>query len=138
MLDYYRFKDAYDLMLQGRIDEAKKLLTDLQTKYIEVCEENTILKTQIQEFEDILYLAKNLVYDGSHYWLMTGSIKQGPFCRNCYDKTGQLIRLNEAAKGWKCYTCGTRYGDRESARFSLDIDAENVKRPTAKVIPLYK
>lgn len=139
MLDYYRFKEVYELFLKGRKEEARHLLMELQSKYIDVCDENTVLKSQVQEFEDILYLSKNLIFDGSFYWLITGSIKQGPFCEHCYNNDGLLIRLNDDSRIRKCYSCGNVYS-RESDQVTVSRGEESVAatlRP-AKVIPLYK
>ena len=136
MLDYYLFKQIHDLFVQGEHAEAKSLLLQLQEKYIETCDENTLLKTQIQEFDDVLYLAKNLKYDGFSYWLKTGTIRQGPFCQQCFDKDGLLVRLHEAESGWVCHTCGYRY---EPPVQDFDsLRAKPGKHETAKVIPLYK
>lgn len=110
MLDYYLFKQVLDLCGGGKAEEAREILAELQAKFIEVCDENSFLKAQVNEYEDILYLAKNLHFDGMCYWLQTGSIKQGPFCQYCYDKNGLLIRLNEHDEGWRCFTCGKHYG----------------------------
>jgi len=129
MLDYYLFKQVHELFLMGKAEEARNILADLQEKYIEISDENALLKTQIQEFEDILYLAKNLEYDGRSYWLKTGSIKQGPFCQTCFDKDGLLIRLEENESAWRCSACGSRYAQREVTH----------EEPRAgKVIHLYK
>ncbi len=109
MLDYYLFKQVYDLFVENRFDEAKTLLSELQARYIELADENEDLKTQVQEFEDLLYLAKNVEFDGMSYWLRTGTVKQGPFCQACFDKDGQLHRLQEHPGGHSCTTCGTEY-----------------------------
>ncbi len=138
MLNYYRYKEVYELFLKGKEEEAKHLLMELQSRYVEVCDENTMLKSQIQEFEDILYLSKNLIFDGSHYWLITGNIKQGPFCTSCYNRDGVLIRLHDNGENRKCYTCGTAY-DRDSAIPAIDgVEKVTAPQRMAKVIPLYK
>lgn len=107
MLDYYQFKEVYTLFNEGHPEDARKLLAEMQSRYIEVCDENAMLKTQVEEMEDILYLAKNLVFDGSCYWLITGSIRQGPFCPSCYDREGSLIRLDTESGEWRCPVCNT-------------------------------
>jgi hypothetical protein len=93
MLEYYRFKTVSDLFLQGKVEEARLELARLQRRYVALCSENTTFKMQVQEYEDILYLARNLVLEGGFYWLTTGSIRQGPFCPNCYVNEGLLMRL---------------------------------------------
>ena len=117
MLDYSRFKDIDELFVRGRHDEARHLLMEMQSRYIAVCDENSTLRMQVHEYEDILYLSRNLVFDGACYWLVTGGIKQGPFCRHCYNRSGALIRLDDgigdaAAAGdghWHCVCCGAAH-----------------------------
>ena len=139
MLEYYRFKQVYDLFLRGKVDEAKEILTDLQERYIEVCDENSLLKLQMQELDDILYLAKNLIYDGFCYWLITGTIKQGPFCQHCYDRDGLLIRLHEDGDHWKCHSCGETY-DRHTEPVETEVEQPLASgdNKSPKVIHLYK
>lgn len=138
MLDYYLFKQVNDLFLQGKEESAKMILQDLQEKYIETCDENTLLKTQLQEYEDILYLAKNLEYDGNSYWLKTGTIKQGPFCQRCFDKDGLLIRLNEQGSKWRCLTCGVEYKRAPETPLEQKQQEPTGKVISNKVIQLYK
>ncbi len=108
MLEYYRFKSVYDLFLKGQFEEARSELSELQHRYVDLCQENQNLKTQVQEYEDVLYLARNLVFDGSFFWLITGSIKQGPFCPNCYNKDGILTRITDIYPR-RCASCGEVY-----------------------------
>lgn len=134
MLDSHRFKDIEDLFSSGRTSEARHLLMEMQARYIAICDENAILKMQVHEFEDILYLARNLVFDGSCYWLVAGGIKQGPFCPCCYDREGALIRLDAEETGdgkWRCATCGVVI-DREYAQVPL---SSSRPRRSAKVLP---
>jgi len=138
MLDYYLFKQVYELFTQGRAEEGRALLAELQEKYIEIADENSLLKTQVQEYEDVLYLAKNLEYDGFSYWLKTGSIRQGPFCSHCYDKGGLLIRLSENGPGWRCMTCGVSY-ERKADTLTMPPRAHTAgKNGSGKVIQLFK
>lgn len=109
MLDYYLFKQVYDLFVEQRFEEAKSLLAELQGRYIEMADENEQLKSQVREFEDILYLAKNIEFDGRGYWLKTGTMRQGPFCQACFDKDGQLVRMQEDSAGLHCTACGSRH-----------------------------
>lgn len=130
MLEYYRYKEVSDLYAQQRPDEARRLLMDLQARYIAMCDENATLRMRVQEFENILYMAKNLIFDGSKYWLITGTIKQGPFCQACHDREGALIRLEEAGDEWLCPVCGAGC-DRHPAPGNLPRRAPR----TAKIVP---
>ncbi len=133
MLNYYRFKEVSDLFAQNRNEEARALLAELQARYITVCDENSNLRLRIQEFENTLYLANNMVFDGQTYWLITGSIKQGPFCPQCYDREGALVRLHHLDDAWACAAC------------NLTLERNGLQRPaahrasrTAKVIPFVR
>lgn len=137
MLDYYLFKQVYDLFVENRFEEAKTLLGELQVRYIEMSDENEQLKTQVQEFEDILYLAKNVEFDGLSYWLKTGTVKQGPFCQSCFDTTGQLNRLEESAGGHSCSSCGSHYPSQHPQARTFLERAPKVESG-GKVIQLYK
>jgi hypothetical protein len=108
MLEYYRFKVVHDLFLKGQFDEACLQLKELQKRYIGLSEEVSTLKAQVCEYEDILYLARNFVFDGSFYWLITGNIKQGPFCPNCYNRNGQMVRITDMHPR-RCAVCGEIY-----------------------------
>lgn len=138
MLEYYRFKEIYELFMKGKQDDAKHLLMDLQSSYIQVCDENSTLRSQVQEFEDILYLSKNLIFDGNYYWLITGNFKQGPFCQSCYNSHGLLIRLNDIDDQRKCYHCGSQFQPEEQKIVPKKEDTVARALHPAKVIPLYK
>jgi hypothetical protein len=105
MLEYYHFKVIHDLFLKGQGDEACLQLKEMQKRYVSLCEENTALKAQVSEYEDIFYLARNFIFDGSFYWLLTGNIKQGPFCPNCYNQNGQIVRITDMHPR-RCAVCG--------------------------------
>lgn len=110
MLEYYRFKVIHNLFLKGKTEEACIQLRELQKRYVDLCEENAVLKSNAREYEDILFLARNFIFDGTFYWLITGSIKQGPFCPNCYTRDGQLVRITEMTPR-RCSTCGELFKD---------------------------
>ncbi len=133
MLEYYRFKVVHDLFMKGQAEEARMQLAALQSRYVALCEDNATLKAQAQEYENILYLARNLVFDGSCYWLTTGSIKQGPFCPTCYNRDGLLVRLTETGLR-RCQTCGEHLEKpRASARSSGEYGFARVLQQSAAV-----
>lgn len=139
MLDYYHFKDIDDLFAKGRRDEARHLLMEMQARYIAVCDENSTLRMQVHEFEDILYLSRNLVFDGACYWLIAGGVKQGPFCQRCYNRDGALIRLDADPAGdgrWRCVSCGAAHRrDHALPAQSSRPSASPSTSRSAKVIP---
>ena len=105
MLHYYRFKDALSLFSAGKLEEGRRILRELLSEYISMADELNALRAQVQEYEDILYLARNLIFDGSYYWLLTGSLRQGPFCPHCYAKNGLLVRLLGEDGVFRCPNC---------------------------------
>ena len=109
MLEYFRFKEIHDLYTSGQIEDARHQLSELQARYVNLCDENAVLRTQIQGYEDILYLSRSLIFDGIFFWLITGSIKQGPFCPVCYNRDGLLLRLTDDGASRHCLTCGSQF-----------------------------
>ena len=133
MLEYYHFKEINELFLKGQHEEAQHLLSEMQARYIAVCDENSLLKMQVQELEDVLFLAKNLIYDGTCYWLHTGSVRQGPFCPDCYNREGALIRLETQGGEWRCPVCNATHTGL-LAHLAAGPTAMRAPKP-AKVIP---
>lgn len=107
MLDYYSFKEINDLFAQGRAEQGRHRLMEMQSRYIAMRDEVETLRQQVQEFEDILYLSKNLICIGDFYWLKVGSVRQGPFCPNCYQRDGALTRLECHKEHLLCPYCGS-------------------------------
>ncbi len=108
MLNYHRFKEISELFSSGKTDEARRMLMELQSRYLAMHDQVDALKSQVREFEDILYLSKNLEYDGSSFWLKTGKVKQGPFCPECYERDGSLMRMENMHGDLYCNVCGAR------------------------------
>lgn len=111
MLEYYRFKQIADLFAQGQTEEARLQLAEMQKIYVELSDENLSYRLQLQEYEDVLYLARNLYFDKRFYWLVTGSVKQGPFCPKCYQRDGLLMRLSGVPEERRCPYCQEHYFD---------------------------
>lgn len=109
MLDYRRFKEINDLFAAGQPEKARHLLMELQSRCIALRDEMERLKVQIRTFEDILYLSKNLCRENGFYWLQTPGVRQGPFCPQCYDTVGALIRLETTDRALRCPYCGQRH-----------------------------
>ena len=133
MLDYHKFKELNEMFAQGRSREARRILMELQARYIALCDEVQVLKKQVQEFEDIFFLAQNLVAEGQHYWLKTGPLKHGPFCRPCYDYIGKLIRLDGHMANWRCPYCGLLHKREGASR--IDLAANSSPEAHKKIIP---
>ncbi|MCL1889788.1 MAG: hypothetical protein FWF99_04715 [Desulfovibrionaceae bacterium] len=108
MLEYYRFKVISNLFTKGQIEAASMQLGELQKRYVALCEENAVLKANVREYEDVLFMERNFVFDGNCYWLITGNIRQGPFCPNCYNRYGQMTRL-AGLRLPVCPVCGSTF-----------------------------
>lgn len=136
MLDYYRFKEIHDAFLRGQHEEGRRMLMEMQSRYIALCDTNALLQYQIQEFKDILHLAHTMFFDGVCYWLITGSIKHGPFCRACYQRDGALAHLEKQYDIWQCPICGTLC-DRSSAQ-DTPVASEETPVRNSRLIPFDK
>ena len=133
MLNYWQFKEIHELFVRGQVEEARRILMELQARYIALCDEVSILQKQVQEFEDILFLSQNLVAEGDQYWLRTGSIKQGPFCKPCYEHTGKLIRLESHKSVWRCPYCGLLHNREPAPQVALAANSPLARR--GRIIP---
>jgi hypothetical protein len=133
MLDYWKFKEIHVLFMQGHFEEARRILMELQARYIALYDEVSVLKKQVQEFEDILFLAQNLVTEAGQYWLRTGSIRHGPFCKPCYDYTGKLIRLESHKSVWRCPYCGLLHSREPDHGAVFAVNASSARQ--GKIIP---
>lgn len=103
------FKRVLDLFQAQRIEEARRVLQELQGRFLSLCEENDELRRQMEEVAQVLDLSENMEFDGQKYWLVENYQKKGPYCQVCYDRDGQLIRLQEHDKHWHCLNCGNLY-----------------------------
>ena len=133
MLDYWSFKEIHALFIQGHFEEARRILMELQARYIAMHDEVSVLKKQVQEFEDILFLSQNLVTQGEQYWLRTGGVMHGPFCKPCYEYTGKLIRLESHKSVWRCPYCGLLHSREPAPPEALVVNSLLARQ--GKVIP---
>ena len=133
MLDYRKFKQISELFMQGHFEAARRMLMALQARYIALYDEVSVLKKQVQEFEDILFLSQNLVTEGEQYWLRAGGLQHGPFCRPCYEHTGKLIRIEGHKRVWRCPYCGLLSSREAESRTALAVNG-SLPRP-GKIIP---
>ncbi len=101
-----KFKEIEKLLGRGALKEARHLLMEMQARHMRLSEENQVLRRQLEEKDESLYLTRNLFYDGSCYWLISSNTRRGPFCQNCYHRDGVLIRLEAEHGRFKCLACG--------------------------------
>lgn len=93
--------------------ETKMKLADLISALADVKVESANLQQEllnkdrhIKELEDKLNQKQNLVFENSVYWNKENGQTDGPFCPQCFDSTGKVIRLQTTANEyWTCRTC---------------------------------
>ncbi len=137
MFDYYKFYEVENLLSQGRIKEVQQNLKNLKQEFLNLQDEVGKLRNQNHYLEELLFISRNLIFDGDAYWLISEGQKQGPFCPNCYHQNGSLIRLrveNESdykfnhRELWHCDHC--------SLVVSPEVEQEKKSvKESAKVIP---
>lgn len=139
MLNYYKFYEVENLIKQGKLDEACEALTALQKNYLSLHDDHAKLRNQVHYLEELLYISRNLIFDGDAYWLISEGQKQGPFCPKCYHANGSLIRLRiegldsfeilHSKERWVCGHCNAIISP-EAEPESMQIDERR-----AKIIP---
>ncbi|MDR0466809.1 MAG: hypothetical protein LBH94_05575 [Deltaproteobacteria bacterium] len=133
MLDYWNFKIINGLLLEGRNGEARRLLMELQARYIALHDEVNELKRQVREFEEILFLSQNLVAEEGQYWLQTNGLMHGPFCKPCYEYAGKLIRLESRKNVRRCPYCGLLHSRKAASGEALA--ANNTLTRQRRILP---
>lgn len=90
-----------------KIDQYQQIL-EVQQLLLDMQEENQNLKKENQELRDKLIQKKKLKFESNSYW----NEEDGPFCMNCYDDAGKMIRLiqweGDSGK-WMCNICKESY-----------------------------
>lgn len=93
-----------------------EIISALADVKMEMAEVQTLLvekDTEISGLKQSLEIKESLVYDPPYYWVEGEGEKTGPFCQQCYDSNGKLIRLQSWTTGyWKCKTCNNDYKDK--------------------------
>ena len=106
-----------------------ELMNALADAKIEIANVQDVLsekERRIGELEETLNLRKKLTWESPYYWLCDGEVKDGPYCQQCSDSTGKLIRLQIYDPGqWYCKTCQNTYYDK------------NYSRPNRKIVSDY-
>jgi hypothetical protein len=93
------------------------LIGTLADAKMEIAEVQDLLRekdSKIRELEEALTVKGKLDYEAPYYWLKDGDKKFGPFCQQCKDADGKLIRLQKrrVQGGWECKTCGKHFDDK--------------------------
>ena len=85
MLHYRLFKEINDLFASGHVEQARRLLMEVQSRSIALHDELNLLQTRLKTLEEIVELASNLFRRNGLYWLKAKDINLGPFCPRCYE-----------------------------------------------------
>lgn len=109
MLDYRRFKDICELFACGKVDQARRLLMEMQSRCLALRDEIAMLKMRLTELEGLLNLAENMYCEHGFYWLSSHGLRQGPFCPRCYEADGALIRLERKSGFLYCPYCSESF-----------------------------
>ncbi len=109
MLDYRRFRDINEFFASGQPQKARRLLMEMQSRFIALRDEISLLRLRLQTAEDALQLSRNLYLDGDLYWLKSDPEPAGPFCPACYEAEGALIFLDRLKCELVCPYCHTSY-----------------------------
>lgn len=91
-----------------------KSVIEVQRELVELQEKNRNLRNKIHDLKNIEIFKSELEYKSNAYY--KGS--EGPFCTNCFDVNGKLVRLlltkvnsNSMIQG-SCVNCGTEKNKR--------------------------
>ncbi len=105
MLAFSYFKELYDLFDKHKLEEAKPLLMKMQARYIILCDENTILRTQLRNYIKQDKLVDDMYLNHAGYWFVEENVNQGPFCKPCYQEKKELVMLEAESLYWHCPNC---------------------------------
>jgi hypothetical protein len=101
--------------LNTKMVELLETLVEAKSEIINLKETINEKDQEINNLKQQLYTKENLVFERPYYFhILDNGEKDGPFCQNCYDKDGKLIRLqNERTRGsWHCRTCTCSFQDK--------------------------
>ncbi len=100
------YKEIVDLLKKGATFEAQEQIMALREAAIALQEENIALREKVKILEEQLKIKSQIEFDGSVYWLVEGTNRNGPFCQRCYDVDQKLVRLQDWDPDvWACHAC---------------------------------
>ncbi len=104
--------------LVGALADAKIQIAEVQDLLLEK-------EAKIKKLEERADTKKNVVRESPWYWHVDGGKKDGPFCQQCYDKDGTLIRLQDYRNGyWGCLNCKNSYDLGGSGIAKVETDSD--------------
>ena len=105
-------KEAVKLVQQlDNVDLMRKMM-DVQTDAMDLFDQNTALKKEIERLEDALQTMAKVVVGVNSYWIVReGGGYDGPFCTGCWDSKNRLMRvILTGSSVLQCPVCSTRVG----------------------------
>jgi hypothetical protein len=86
------FKDVLKVAETVNNIELYKKLSELQTRVMEVEEENRCLKDELARVKEQSRVTGQLRVRDNAYWLVNEGKDDGPFCMTCWDVDRKLVR----------------------------------------------
>jgi hypothetical protein len=100
--------------LRLKLADLISALADARIEIAGVQETLNLKDSEIRKLQEALRIKSNLKYEEPAYWLMEGDKREGPYCQQCYDKEGKLIRLQGGTTGvYDCKTCNNTFTTRQ-------------------------
>jgi hypothetical protein len=91
------FKDLFKLADAVNNLDLYKKLTELQTRAMELEEENRTLKDEIRTIREQQDISGRMIVNDNSYYVDDGKQLDGPFCMRCWDADRKLIRERKGA-----------------------------------------
>ncbi|MBO9484668.1 hypothetical protein [Salinisphaera sp. G21_0] len=69
---------------------------------------------EIYQLKERIEVKESMFFEPPYYFSERNKVKDGPFCAQCYDSDGKLIRLINNGYGpgiWRCNTCQNTFSD---------------------------
>lgn len=105
-------KSIIDLVKTGMTIEAQEKIMELREAAVELKAENALLKESLAEMKRVADVKDRIEWREPFYFLRAGDKNDGPFCQLCYDKNGELIRLQICNDGsLTCLSCKNFFND---------------------------
>ncbi|KYH35844.1 hypothetical protein CLTEP_02370 [Clostridium tepidiprofundi DSM 19306] len=102
--------------------ELNRQIIDIETKVMELIEENKEIKRCNEELREKLKIKENLEFENNMYWIKEKDKTIGPFCTRCWDNEKKLLRLHKKDDGW-----GTIYMECPECITKIVIEKRSIK-----------
>jgi hypothetical protein len=105
------FKDLFKLADAANNVELYKQLSELQTRAMELEEQNGQLRTENQDLKQTLNLRQKMQFKEPFYYQEGDEVPFCPSCMECKDSAVHVVfeANNSTAMYWHCPVCKTQY-----------------------------